>query len=103
MLARPRAVTAAPAPLISIRSNTDCRRKSTGSGMLLTVTPAAETDDLLDATEVAELLGLAQRTSVSVYRSRYPDFPQPVIQKSRCLLWRRSDVLAWTEEHRKQN
>lgn len=53
--------------------------------------------ELLDATEVAELLRLARRTSVSVYRRRYQDFPEPVIEKSRCVLWRRSDVVAWAQ------
>jgi predicted DNA-binding transcriptional regulator AlpA len=52
-------------------------------------------DDLVDATEVAELLGLAHRNSVSVYRKRHDDFPEPVVTKSRCLLWLRADVEAW--------
>lgn len=56
--------------------------------------------DLLDATEVAEVLGLSSRTAVSVYRQRYPDFPAPVIEKSRCHLWRRTDVELWRRERR---
>ena len=31
------------------------------------------------------------------YRNRYEDFPEPVIAKARCLLWRREDVEAWRE------
>ena len=57
--------------------------------------PAVEPEDLIDATEVAELLGLSHRNSVSVYRARYDDFPEPVVVKSRCLLWRRTDIEAW--------
>lgn len=52
-------------------------------------------NDLLDATEVAGLLGLSSRTAVSVYRRRYGDFPEPLIEKSRCVLWHRSAIEAW--------
>jgi predicted DNA-binding transcriptional regulator AlpA len=52
-------------------------------------------DDLIDATEVAVALGLAHRQAVSTYRARYDDFPEPVVEKSRCLLWLRADVEAW--------
>jgi predicted DNA-binding transcriptional regulator AlpA len=51
--------------------------------------------DLLDAHEVAHLLGLARREAVSTYRRRYRDFPEPTIEKSRCVLWLRADVEAW--------
>lgn len=54
-------------------------------------------DDLLDATEVAEVLGLSHRQAVSTYRHRYADFPEPVVVKSRCLLWLRVDVEAWRD------
>ena len=58
-----------------------------------------DVDQLVDASEVAALLGLAQRTAVSVYRHRYSDFPSPVIEKSRCLLWLREDIEAWQLAH----
>jgi predicted DNA-binding transcriptional regulator AlpA len=54
--------------------------------------------DLLDAHEVAALLGLARREAVSTYRHRYRDFPAPIIEKSRCALWLRADVEAWARE-----
>jgi hypothetical protein len=56
-----------------------------------------DTDDLIDAAGVADLLGLGHRRAVSTYRGRYPDFPQPVIDMGvgTCLLWRRQDVKAW--------
>ena len=56
--------------------------------------------DLLDAHEVAALLGLARRQAVSTYRHRYSDFPSPVIEKSRCVLWLRSDVEQWQARRR---
>lgn len=56
-----------------------------------------DTDELLDAGEVAALLGLARREAVSTYRGRYRDFPKPVVEKNsgKCLLWRREDIEAW--------
>ena len=52
-------------------------------------------DELVDATEAAGILGLSHRNSVSVYRGRYDDFPGPVVEKGRCVLWLRSDIEAW--------
>jgi predicted DNA-binding transcriptional regulator AlpA len=57
-------------------------------------------EDVLDANEVADLLGLAHRQAVSTYRKRYDDFPEPVIEKARCVLWRRQDVEAWAGSRR---
>ena len=53
--------------------------------------------DLLDAVQVAALLELAGANAVRVYRSRYPDFPEPVrtSEGGRCLLWLRQEVEAW--------
>jgi predicted DNA-binding transcriptional regulator AlpA len=56
-----------------------------------------DTGDLLDANDVAELLGLAHRQAVSTYRGRYPDFPEPIVEKARCVLWRRTDIEAWRD------
>jgi predicted DNA-binding transcriptional regulator AlpA len=63
----------------------------------LLVAPRVNTEDLIDAQGVADLLGLAQRTAVSVYQSRYPDMPKPVVvlASGRTRLWLRSEVLAW--------
>jgi len=54
-------------------------------------------DDLLDAADVAEVIGLANPTSVSIYRTRYDDFPDPVwaSRGGRCQLWLRLDVERW--------
>jgi len=58
---------------------------------LVKVDPA----DLLNAREVAALLGLAHREAISTYRSRYDDFPEPVIRKGTCVLWWRRDIESW--------
>jgi predicted DNA-binding transcriptional regulator AlpA len=55
--------------------------------------------DLIDSTTVAELLGLAQRSSVATYRRRHADFPRPVVDMGtgRCLLWLRGDIERWRD------
>jgi glutathione-regulated potassium-efflux system ancillary protein KefG len=54
-------------------------------------------DDLIDATGVAELLGLAQRNTVSLYQRRYTEMPRSVIDlgAGRCKLWLRTEMIAW--------
>lgn len=63
------------------------------------MTPKVDTDDLIDASEVAKLLGLSQRNSVSLYQRRYPDMPRPVVERGggRTKLWLRSAIEAWSE------
>ena len=61
-----------------------------------------DTDDLIDSQGVADLLGLASRSVVSVYRSRYPSFPPPAVERGGCRLWHRDDVLAWNGPARHQ-
>lgn len=51
--------------------------------------------DLLNAAEVAQVLGLAHREAVSTYRRRYNNFPEPIIKKGTCVLWHRPDIQAW--------
>ena len=55
----------------------------------------ADIEDLLNATEVAALLGLSKRQAIATYRGRYQTFPEPVINKGTCVLWLRSDIEAW--------
>lgn len=59
-------------------------------------------DDLIDAEQAAEILGLSSRGAISVYRRRYPDFPEPVIVRGsgRCQLWLRQDLEAWLAGHK---
>lgn len=54
-------------------------------------------DSLIDAAEVAAILGLAHRNSVSTYRSRYADFPvgRPAPGGGRTRLWTRAEIVAW--------
>ena len=64
--------------------------------------PLVRTEDLIDAHEVAAVLGLSSRNSVSTYRRRYPDMPQPVINRGngRTMLWVRKDIEAWEKKRR---
>jgi predicted DNA-binding transcriptional regulator AlpA len=52
-------------------------------------------EDLIDRQEVADIIGLAGPDGLSVYRKRYKDFPEPVIEKGRTVLWLRQEVQAW--------
>ncbi|MBS1849264.1 MAG: hypothetical protein JST73_13395 [Actinobacteria bacterium] len=57
--------------------------------------------DLVDSSEVAEILGLSSNTSVSLYRRRYDDFPAPWITKGggNCVLWHRGAIAEWAAAH----
>ena len=63
--------------------------------------PMVNTDDLCDAHEVAELLGLSHPNSVHGYLRRYADLPRPVLSlgRGRISLWSRPEVLDWCERH----
>ena len=63
---------------------------------------AFEASDLADSHDVADLLGLSSHRSVSTYRSRHDDFPEPIVEKGagRCLLWLRADIEAWAAARR---
>ena len=63
-----------------------------------------DTDDVIDAHGMAELLGLAQRNTVSLYQRRYPSMPRPVIDlgQGRCKLWLRSEVEEWRSKRPSQ-
>lgn len=61
-------------------------------------------DSLIDAGEVAAILGLSHRNSVSTYRTRYDDFPdgRPAPGGGRGRLWTRAEVVAWHQRFRTQ-
>lgn len=63
--------------------------------------PQVETDDLIGAAEVADLLGLRHSNSVTTYLNRYPDFPRPVLERSRSRvrLWLKQDIRRWRSAH----
>jgi predicted DNA-binding transcriptional regulator AlpA len=53
---------------------------------------------LVDPGEVADIIGLGNVRGVAVYRKRYEDFPTPIIERGRCLLWQRSEVEDWARK-----
>ncbi len=55
--------------------------------------------DLVDSEQAAAHLGLAQRESLTVYRRRYDDFPEPVLESAagRCMFWLRPELSRWAE------
>jgi predicted DNA-binding transcriptional regulator AlpA len=64
------------------------------------MSPTVATEDLIDARDVAEILGLSHPSAVSVYQHRYADMPRPVIDlgRGRPKLWLRPDVQRWSEQ-----
>ena len=59
-----------------------------------------DVDDLIEAAEVAEILGLSKRNAVSLYQRRYVDMPRPLVVRSegRTLLWSRIEMTAWAKQ-----
>ncbi len=57
-----------------------------------------DADDVIDAREIASVLGLSHSNTVSLYQRRYPDMPRPVIDmgQGRCKLWLRAEIEAWS-------
>lgn len=58
-------------------------------------------DDLIDAHDVARILGLAYRNSISEYQARYADMPRPVLDlgRGRPKLWLRPEIERWAAKH----
>jgi glutathione-regulated potassium-efflux system ancillary protein KefG len=56
-----------------------------------------DVDDLIDTQDVARILGLAHRNTVSEYQARYEDMPRPVINlgRGRSKLWIRQEIECW--------
>ena len=54
-----------------------------------------DVDDLVDAREVAEMLGLSSARAVAVYMSR--GLPDPIIDRgpNTAKLWLRQDIESW--------
>jgi len=61
------------------------------------VAAMVNTELLIDAHDVARLIGLSHANSVSLYQRRYPDMPRPVIDlgRGRPRLWLRPAILDW--------
>lgn len=66
---------------------------------LIVMAPTVDTDDLIDSQEVADILGLSHRNSVSTYLRRYDHFPKPVVERGggRTRLWLRAEIASWSE------
>lgn len=64
------------------------------------MSPRVNTEDLIDARGVAEILGLSHFQSVSTYQHRYPDMPRPVVKlgNGRILLWLRPEIEKWAKK-----
>ena len=58
---------------------------------------SVDLDDLIDVGEVAALLGLAHKNSVTTYMRRYEDFPAPALEfaEGKCRAWVREDAEEW--------
>ncbi len=56
-----------------------------------------DVDELVDARDVARILGLTYRNTVSEYQTLYEDMPRPVVNlgPGRPMLWLRSEVERW--------
>jgi predicted DNA-binding transcriptional regulator AlpA len=63
------------------------------------MSPKVDTEDLIDAHEVARILGLSHFQSVSTYQRRYEDMPRPVVDlgAGRPRLWIRSEIKIWAK------
>ncbi len=96
----PRGVSAPPGLFLSTLGYY-CKPKWLSTDVYsLAVTPTVRTEDLIDAQAIANMLGLAQRNTISLYQRRYPDMPRPVVDlgKGRCRLWRRSEIERWAKQ-----
>jgi len=60
-----------------------------------------DVDKLIDTQDVARLLGLSHRNTVSEYQAKYDDMPRPVIDlgRGRTKLWLRPEVERWYARH----
>jgi predicted DNA-binding transcriptional regulator AlpA len=64
------------------------------------MSPKVRTEDLIDAHEVAKILGLSHFQSVSTYQRRYSDMPRPAVNlgPGRPRLWLRPEVERWARK-----
>ena len=64
------------------------------------MSPKIDTEDLVDAQGVADVLDLSHRNTVSQYQRRYADMPRPVVDfgEGRVKLWLRPDIERWAAE-----
>ncbi len=82
--------------LLVVRFAVNVRRLNLAMGRLV------DLDDLVDVGDVADLLGLAHKNSVTTYMRRYSTFPKPALEfaEGKCRAWVREDVLRWIEDRK---
>jgi hypothetical protein len=63
------------------------------------VCPRVATEDLIDAQDVADILGLSHRNTVFQYQRRYDDMPRPAVDlgEGRVKLWLRPQIERWAK------
>ena len=68
------------------------------------MSPKVETDDLLDAQGVADVLHLSHRNTVFQYQRKYEDMPRPAIDlgEGRVKLWLRPQIEQWAAKQAAQ-
>ena len=68
------------------------------------MTPQVNTEDLVDAHGVAEILGLSHPNSVSTYLRRYDDMPKPVLDlgPGRPRLWLKPEIDEWASKRQRR-
>lgn len=68
------------------------------------MSPTVATEDLIDARDVAGILGLSHPSAVSVYQHRYTDMPRAVVDlgRGRPKLWLRPEIERWATEQAAQ-
>lgn len=66
---------------------------------MVAVADLIDPDDLIDAGEVARIIGLSRSAEVSIYSKRYPGFPRPCYDpgSNKAKLWLRPQIEAWAE------
>ncbi len=55
-------------------------------------------DQLVDAGEIADRLGVSGRQVVQNWVHRYEDFPEPVVRRTRAVLWYWPDIKTWAHQ-----
>lgn len=57
-------------------------------------------EDLVDTHDVAKILGLTHRNTVSEYLTKYADMPRPVLDlgRGRPMLWLRPEIERWASK-----
>jgi predicted DNA-binding transcriptional regulator AlpA len=56
------------------------------------------TKDLVGAFEISNRLGMSHHAIVHVWRSRYADFPKPVLVLHAGMIWNWKEVEAWARK-----